>query len=177
MLRKLAPLALFLALALAASAASAVHFSFSSDVNISIDDDRVILSPHDAPRAEIAPSGDLRIDGQLIAVPLKDRLLLARYNQSVRTIVSDAVHLGVQGASLGVQALTAALVGLATGDEGAAKRAVEPKAEKMKERGREICLEARTLRMVQEEIAADVPAFRPYALIDSDAGSHCHVDD
>jgi hypothetical protein len=176
MLKKLAALAFFVALALAASAASAVHFSFSSDVNISMDGDVVVLEPHGEARAEIAPSGDLRIDGRLVTVPLKDRLLLARYNQSMHAIVSRGVALGVQGASLGMQALTAALVGIATGDEDAAKRTVEPRAKKMKANARALCLEARTLRMVQNEIAADVPEFRPYALIDGD-GSDCHVDD
>ncbi len=174
--RKLAALAFFLALALAASAASAVHFSFSSDVDISIDGDVVVLAPHGEARAEIAPSGDLRIDGNLIAVSLKDRLLLARYNQSVQAIVAQGVALGVQGAGLGVQALTAALVGLATGDEDAAKRTVEPRAKRMKESARALCLEARTLRLVQDEIAHDVPAFRPYAMIDGDH-SRCQVDD
>jgi len=176
MSRKLAALAFFLTLLLAAGAASAAHFSFSSDVNISMDGDLVILEPHGEARAEIAPSGDLRIDGKLIAVPLKDRLLLARYNQSMQTIVSRGIALGVEGAGLGVQALTAALVGIVTGEKDAAKRTVEPRAAKMKENARALCMEARTLKLVQDEIANDVPAFRPYAQID-DEGSHCHVDD
>jgi hypothetical protein len=58
----------------------------------------------------------------------------------------------------------------------AAKRTVEPRAAKMKENARALCMEARTLKLVQDEIANDVPAFRPYAQID-DEGSHCHVDD
>jgi hypothetical protein len=177
MFRKLGTLLLFLALTLAASAASAVHFHFSTDDNVSIEGDDVVLHPDGEPRAVIAASGDLRIDGRRIETSLKDRMLLVRYNQSVHAIVAEALDLGMQGASIGVHALTAALVGLVTGDGENAKRAVEPQARRMKQRGRALCLEARTLQQVQDEIAKDVQEFRPYAVIDVHDKHQCEVED
>lgn len=178
MIRKTAALFLFLALALFAAAAPAVRFSFSSDDRIGIEGDNVVITPEDAdlPRAEILPSGDLRIDGRTIATSLADRLLLVRFNQSVHSMVALGIDLGVEGAHLGLHAAAAALVGLLTGDEDAAKHEVEPRAGKMKAKARALCREMRTLFRIQEQLAHDVPAFRPYAALDGETG-HCHVDD
>ena len=46
----------------------------------------------------------------------------------------------------------------------------------MKERARALCLDVRTLKQMQDQLALDVPAFRPYAMIDRDP-HHCEVED
>ncbi len=163
-------------LTLAAAPASAVHFSFSTGNEVDLDGDRVRITPHDGvPMAEITPEGVLRIDGRTIAVEERERVLLVRYNVTLRTITQQAIDVGMAGASVGIKAATAALVALLTGgDEQQIKAKVEPQAEHLKARARSLCTQVKELKRVEDELAERLEAFRPYALIDK---PDCHIED
>ncbi|HEV8628745.1 MAG TPA: DUF2884 family protein [Thermoanaerobaculia bacterium] len=176
--RKLAPAFLLLAMVLVARGAAAVHLTFSTGDGIELRDDWVVITPEEGAKAEISPGGRLRIDGRWVAVSERDRLLLARYNRAIHDIHAQAIEIGIQGAGIGFSALGAAVVGLLTGGgDAAVERHVEPQARRLKEKAKQLCREVQRLRRLQDDLAADVPAFRPYALMDEDDEPRCQMDD
>lgn len=177
MRRTLTAATLALTLALVCGAASATRFSFSTGNGIDLRGDRVVITPKDRPAAEISPAGELSIAGLTVAANEKDRMLLVRYNKTIRSIRDHALDVGMRGAGIAFEALSAAAVALITGDSDAAKRQVEPSAERLKEKARALCTEVKALKQVQDEIAADLAAFRPYALMDEGDAAQCHVED
>jgi hypothetical protein len=174
MRRTLAAVPLLAALALPAASASAMHFEISTGDPIDVQGDRVVIHPEGVPAAEISPGGVLRIDGRAVVTAERDRVLLERYNRRVRRIEETAIDMGLRGAEIGVTALAAAVVAVVTGDHDHVEQAVRPDAEELKDKGRRLCHDVEDLRALQDQLAVNVPAFRPYALMDD--RPHCHVD-
>ena len=105
-----------------------------------------------------------------------DRRALRHYNETLHGIVDLGVEIGVQGAGLAFSALGEVVAALASGEPERAERRVERRAEPIKESARELCKEVQALVLVQESIASRLPAFRPYAVLEEDAGEDC-LDD
>ena len=178
MRRSLPVAALATLLFLLAGRASAFHMSFNiDDDEIQIRDGSVWVNPDGAPEAEISTAGDLRIDGRAVALRAEDRRLLARYNRGFRDVRDEAIDLGFDGVDIGISAVAAAVVAVATGDHDYVEKKVQPDANRMKEKARQLCNEVRELRRLQDRIAIQVPSFRPYAVMDGDTANDCHVDD
>ncbi len=176
MRRQLPLSALLFALTLVAASASATHVHFSTGDGIEVHGDDVVITPDDGPAAEISPGGELRIDGRRVALDDQQRRMLARYNRKVHTIEKHAIEVGVEGAGIGIEALGTVVAALFTGDASAAERRIQPHADRLKDKARQLCYEVRSLRTLQDVAAGAIPAFRPYALMDDDAPD-CHVDD
>jgi hypothetical protein len=177
MRRSLPIAALALLLSLVAGRASAFHISFDTSDEIEIRDGSVWVNPEGLPEAEITAAGNLRIDGHAVALRDQDRRLLARYNRGFRDVKDQAIDLGFDGVNIGISALAAAVVAVATGDHDYVEKKVEPDASRMKAKAKELCREVRELHRLQDDIAARVSAFRPYAVMDGDGDHDCHVDD
>jgi hypothetical protein len=170
--------AALLLLPAASGPAAATHISIDlGHEDITFDDEDVIIEARDGSRARVSPEGDLTIRGRRVSVGAAERRALRNYNESMHWMVEQAVEIGVDSAGLAFSALGHALAAIATGDGDRAERRVEARAEPIKEKARELCREVRALVLVQESIASRVPAFRPYAVLDEDAGDDCHVDD
>ncbi len=176
--RLLAPTAALLLLALAAAPAAATRISIDAgDDDITLDDEDVLITAEDGSRARITPEGDLTIRGRKVAVGAADRRALRHYNETMHGIVERGIELGVQGAGLAFSAIGEVVAALASGNPERAERRVERRAEPLKENARELCNEVKALVLIQESIATRLPAFRPYAVLEEDAGEDCRVED
>jgi hypothetical protein len=171
-----APLALAV-VALGAASASAMHISISAgDDALDIQHDDVVIRGDDHTRARITPEGQLIVDGHRVRLSRGDRQAFAHYNAALHRIEDRAISLGLQGAGLAFSAIGEAVLAVASGDGHRAERRVEARADRMKDEARELCAEVRTVQRIQDALAATVPEFEPYAVLDMD-DDDCRVED
>lgn len=135
--------------------------------------DLVTVHARGKPDATVNAAGDLKIAGKAIATTPAQRQLLTRYFTEVQGIRSDAIATGQEGVALAGKAISEVIGGLAAGDPDRISDRVEAQAGKVEARATQICVRLGQIRNVQEALAADVTAFRPYATIRADQVSDC----
>ena len=147
----------------------------TGDGEIEIDGDEVVVETA-GDEARITPAGDLFVDGRRVRVGERDQRDLVRYNEGMRHLEELAVDIGLQGAGLAVSALGEAFAAALTGDEQRAERRIEARAGELEADALELCDELRRLERIQDRLATNVPAFRPFAVVEVDADD-CTADD
>ena len=163
-------------LPLAAVPAGAVHIEMDTgDADIEIEGRDVVIETAGR-EARITHDGRLLVDGRQVRVDAAQQRDLVRYNGSMHWIEDTAIDMGVQGAGLAAVAVAEALAAIVHRDEDRAERRVEARAEELKESARELCATVRRLETLQNRLAAGVPAFRPFAVLELEADD-CDVDD
>jgi hypothetical protein len=167
-----------LVLVAAPLAATSIHFDFDGR-RVGLDGDLAVITAEDGSKARISPAGELTVRGKKVRTDERERRFLRRYNESLHRIEDGALDVGLQGAGLAVSALAEVAVALASGDGKRAERRIEGKAERLEERARELCRDFELLLRLQDELADELPAFRPYAVLagDGDGDVDCRVDD
>ena len=172
----LAAAALLLALALPSPASAGIHIDADTgDGEIEIEGDEVFVEAAGG-EARITPAGELFVDGRRVRVGERDQRDLVRYNEGMRHLEELAVDVGLQGAGLAVSALGEAFAAVLTGDEQRAERRIEARAGELEADALELCDELRRLERIQDRLAANVPAFRPFAVVEVEADD-CTADD
>lgn len=131
--------------------------------NISISDNDNAL-----PNAEITPQGDLLIAGKPTPVDAAQRAELLAYRGQIIGIARQGIAIGKQGATLGANAASEAIAAVFSGESKDQVRArVEAQASGIRQAAAKICDALPALRSSQQRLAADVPAFKPYANLTS----------
>lgn len=138
--------------------------------NISISDDG------NAAEAEITPQGDLLIDGRKVAVDPSQRALLLEYRSQVAGIAQAGVAIGMQGADLASKAVGQALKGAFTGNTEEMERNIEAEAEKIEAQALKLCDRLPAMRATQQQLAATLPEFKPYATMTEADIADCQED-
>ncbi|HSN16871.1 MAG TPA: hypothetical protein VLV87_01565 [Gammaproteobacteria bacterium] len=150
------------------------------DSSISMDGDDVLIKGRDGGKARITPAGDLSIDGRTVAVDAGERKLLVRYSLGIRNIERRGMQIGRDALHL-VGGIMGTVVADLFSEEGVDDKRIdrdaEQKAEPLKQEARALCKDVQSERQVQADIVSQLPAFRPYAVIDTESDHDCHVDD
>ncbi|HSR64678.1 MAG TPA: hypothetical protein VLM17_03610, partial [Xanthomonadaceae bacterium] len=128
-------------------------------------------------KAEITPQGDLLLDGKPVDVTPAQRALLLQYRQRIIAIAEAGMAVGVKGADLAGKALVETFSGLMHGDADAAGKRIEAEGEKLKADARRICAQLPGMLQAQQQLAASLPAFQPYATMDQHDVDDCMKDD
>lgn len=174
--------------ALADARTDAYHDDDDSGMNIHVLDnhhssvrmygDDVVITAHDHSEARITPAGDLYIRDEAVAVSADQRKLLRRYNTGVRNIEARGLQIGRDALHMvgGIMGVVVADLFTDDADEHI-DRDAERAAEPLKQEARALCKDVQSERKVQAAIVAGLPAFRPYAVIDTASDHDCHVDD
>lgn len=172
--------ALFAAALIAAGAGAAsattIHLAAGHE-DIDLDGEDVLITAEDGSEARVTPDGVLRVDGRKVALREQHRRALTRYNETVHSIVDRAVVIGIQGAGVAVSAIGVAIAAIASGNAEDVEERVEARAERIKDNARRLCREVRHLQRIQDALADDLAAFRPFAVIDEDDADECRVED
>lgn len=120
------------------------------------------------PKAEITPAGDLLIEGKAVATTPEQRALVLAYRAQLLQVVGDGMAIGMEGASIGIDAAAMALKGVLAGqngDEISAQVGNDAKA-KLKPKVEQLCARMPGLLTAQQALSAQLPAFTPYATMD-----------
>ncbi len=124
-------------------------------------------------KVEISPAGDLLIDGRTIAVDDAQRRLLLQYRGQVMQVAEAGIEIGVQGANLGVRAAGEAIKGIFSGDTDQIEKRIDAEAKKLEESAAKICDHLPAMLATQQQLAAAIPEFKPYATMDQGDIDEC----
>jgi hypothetical protein len=129
------------------------------------------------PKAEITPQGELLIEGRKVAATPAQQALLMDYRKQIVGIAEAGMDIGAQGADLGLNAAKEAMWGAFTGkNEKDIETAIKPQTDRIQAAAATLCQRLPGLLSTQQELAAAMPEFRPYATMQQkdvdDCGKH-----
>lgn len=133
----------------------------------------ISVSSDDGAKVEISPAGDLLINGNTVAVDDARRKLLLQYREQVMQVAEAGIEIGVQGANLGARAAGEAIKGILSGDTDKIEERVNAEAKKLEESAAKICDRLPAMLATQQQLAAAVPEFKPYAKMDQGDIDEC----
>lgn len=140
------------------------------NITISDDDDN-------EPKAEITPQGDLLIAGKPVSLTPAQHSEMLDYRHKLVQIAQQGIEVGKQGATLGVHAAGAAIAGVFSGEsEEQIRQRVKAQASGIRKAAAKLCDSLPAMMASQQKLAADVPAFRPYADMTQDDIDDCYVN-
>ena len=130
------------------------------------------------PKAEITPRGDFLVDGKAVAINAAQRNQLLAYRGQVIDIARTGIDLGERGAEVALEAVDRPVLSLIIGGlTGSLERRVEATVKREIEPGvRRICTRLPALGVSQQQLAASLPQFRPYATLEADDVADCEAD-
>lgn len=142
------------------------NLDLSHGVNISVgqhDKHFNVGGANGLPHAEITPQGDLLIEGKVTSVTPTQRALLLDYRRQVIAIAETGMAIGVQGADLAGKAVLEVVSGVLHGNADQAGKHLDAEGKKIEASAKRICLQLPAMRETQQQLAASLPAFAPYA--------------
>ncbi len=163
----------------AGGAGADVRLNNVNSTDIYLRGEDVVITARDMSEALITPDGEFRIDGKPVALTGNQRTLLKKYSAGILDIQERGVRIGQHAVDM-VGGMVGTLVSdLMSSDSDDAKldKDMKAKAEPLKDEARELCTDVKIQKQLQQQIVAALPAFRPYAVIDTDSENNCHVDD
>lgn len=128
------------------------------------------------PKAEITPQGDLLIDGKTVAIDDAQRALLLDYRSQVIAVADAGIAIGGKGVDLAGSALQHAVGAIFTGNTDELEKQVEAQADKLKAEAMVLCKELPPMLETQQQLAASLPEFKPYATMTQDDIDDCLKD-
>lgn len=134
----------------------------------------ITLESDGAGKARITPAGELIIDGDAIELTDGQRQLLLAYRSRIESISAQGVEIGKQGAAFGMNAAKQALTGVFSGKGDEITEKIGAQADDLKQEALKICDSLVALKSAQEELAAALPEFAPYAGLDQAGIDGCH---
>ncbi len=148
----------------------------TSDGQVTSNGERITLKADGHPTAQITKTGEFSIDGKIQTVTPEQRLLLQTYHREMNGMTSDGIAIGKQGAALAGTAVTEAIKGAINGNSDQIDAKVEAEAEKIEQRALQLCKRLVVVKATQDSLAAQLPAFAPYATIDTGDVKDCDSD-
>lgn len=116
------------------------------------------------PKAVITPQGELVIAGKAVAVTPAQRSQLLGYRQQIIAIAQAGMDIGAQGADLGMNAAKEAMIGAFTGkSDKEIEAGIKPQTDRIEAAALALCQRMPGLMASQQQLAATLPAFKPYA--------------
>jgi hypothetical protein len=130
------------------------------------------------PEGEITPAGDFLVDGKPVAIDAAQRSQLLAYRAQVIDVAKTGIDAGERAAMLAIDATDVGMfrlfMGAMTGSlERKVKRTV---AREIQPAVLQICHRLPELRDSQQQLAASLPEFRPYATLEEDDIADCERD-
>jgi hypothetical protein len=136
----------------------------------------VLRLERDGRIARLTPAGDLAIDGAPVAVDAAQRALLVEHYGAVRSLRTNAVATGREGVALGKQVVGDVIAGLAKGDTSGIEANAKAGAERVKLAAARICDDLAAIDSVEGRVTAAVPAFAPFAFVETGDVEDCRKD-
>jgi hypothetical protein len=127
------------------------------------------------PKARITPQGELLIGDQPVAITPEQKALVLAYREQLLGIIGDSMAIGMEGASVGINAAATALKAVASGGsaDDVGKQAEAAAMQQIKPWVDRLCGRMPGLLAAQQSLAEAVPEFKPYATADASDVDDC----
>ncbi len=164
-----------LALAIAASVGACSFDNGDGSIGslIHVHDGRITIRGSNDTTARIEADGDLRIAGKAVALTPAQRALTTQYHAQVQATLHDGMETGKAGAAMAGSVIGAVFSGLARGDTRDIGRKANAQAAKIEVHVARICDDMQAIQTTQNRLAAQLPAFAPYTVIDDRRVGEC----
>jgi hypothetical protein len=146
---------------------------------ITVSGDEALVHVKGAPDAAIGAAGSLRIGRDIVATTPAQQALLRDYYRNALAVREHGIATGKAGAAIAGQAISSVAKGLANGNTDNIDKEIDAKAARVEQEAQKICLDLVGVKAAQDALAAQLPAFKPYAdVVDADAVDECdkHVE-
>lgn len=130
---------------------------------ITFDSTGMVVHAAGHPNAHITRDGGLTIDGKTIAVTPAQRQLLQHYYVQARTTMASGEAAGKQGIAMAERGIGHSIASLFRKDSSADDKQVEAQSKQVELAATAMCADIHALGATQKAIAAQIPAFAPYA--------------
>jgi Protein of unknown function (DUF2884) len=149
----------------------------NGDDGIRIEHGDVVIHSDSGSEARITPSGTLSIDGKNVTVTDQQKIKLLEYNSTVKDIENQGLKLGMDAAGFALNVVGDVFAALLSGeDENSIDREANARARKFKQRALPICKDVQSLKHIQDELAASIQSFKPFAVIGEKDADDCVHD-
>lgn len=130
------------------------------------------------PAAQITPQGDLLVDGKAVAINARQRQQLLDYRGQVIGLAKIGIDGGEKAAMAALEAADVSLFSLIVGGlSGSLERRVEASVKQhVVPLVQTICQRLPRVLESQQQLAANLPQFRPYASLERDDIDDCERD-
>lgn len=127
------------------------------------------------PKARVTPQGELLIGDRPVATTPEQKALVLAYREQLLGVIGDGMAIGMEGASVGINAAAAALKAVAFGESGdeVGKQAEAAAMQQIKPMVDRLCGRMPGLLAAQQALATAVPEFAPYATMDASDVDDC----
>jgi hypothetical protein len=146
-------------------------------VHINVNGHEIDTSDEKLPRAEITPQGDLLIEGKAVAVTPAQRKLLLEYRGEIIDVASAGMDIGKQGVGIAGKAVRTAIAGIFNGKSDEAQREMEAEGKRIEAAAMRLCERLQPMLQTQQQLAASLPAFQPYATVSQSDIDDCRKHD
>ncbi len=155
--------------AVAACGVPNATISYGKDGSVALKDNRVTLHIDGVPDAVFSSTGDLSIGNKPVSVTPADQGLLVLYYQN---LLAAAVEMQNAGEQSGLSALKNSFSGDSKSNDG--KKPAEEGTQKGRRIQLNICQDEANIKTVQDQLAIQLPAFKPYVnIVSSDSIAKC----
>ncbi|MGH8307224.1 MAG: hypothetical protein ACRER0_03045 [Gammaproteobacteria bacterium] len=145
--------------------------------SIETKDGRVIITNDEGHQAVITQNGTLMIENKNMAVSPQDKDHLAQYVETTQEMEREGLEIAKHAGSFAAGIVGDVFSGLFNGkSEKDIEQKANQSATEFKKTVLPVCASAQKLEHLQDAIAADVPAFKPYAVIQDKDVSDCQRD-
>lgn len=130
---------------------------------ITFDSNGMVVHATGKPDAHVDKDGSLAIDGRSIDVTPAQRAALQRYYGEARSMMQSGEAVGKQGAAMAERGIDNAIASLLHGDSSKAQKKLEAQSNQIDSAVGKLCTDLKALDDTQQILAAEIPAFAPYA--------------
>ncbi|MDQ2701936.1 MAG: YggN family protein [Pseudomonadota bacterium] len=146
-------------------------------INVSVNGKHYSGDPDDGrPRAEITPQGGLLIDGKTVATTPAQQAMLLEYRGQIIAVAETGMAIGTKAADLAGTAISESIGAIFSGNTEEIEKKVEAQAMKIKSEAKVICDQLPAMLATQQELAASLPEFGPYATMTQSDVDECIQD-
>lgn len=151
------------------------NISLSGDFNINVNGKQITRPANGLPKAEITPTGELRIAGKPVAVSPEQRQQLLAYRGQIIGIAEAGMAIGSQGADLAGKAVGGVMGAIFGGEKGQQdfEAKMEAEGKKIEAQAMKLCVRLPALMASQQQLADSLPAFKPYATMTQEDIEDC----
>lgn len=128
------------------------------------------------PDARITPAGDLVIDGKSIPLDAKQRALTLAYRERLADVAEAGARVGLEGAELATKAMKEAAKAVLDGESANVEARISKDADVVRASAAALCDRLPALRQAEQDLAAAVPEFAPYADMDETDINDCRAE-